>query len=372
MAGYDGKRGSFASTFHFRRQPGGNMRFTIGNTAAVLIFLLSALALHQTARAQSSSSSALTFNSSVSGYVFDDTRRPLSQVVVELRNEYNSVIARTRTQNSGQYRFTGLGGGRFTVYVLPLGTGYAEQSADIEIVGTDIRGRGLSANIQQDIYLHPRKVKGNETAGRGMVVFAQDVPPAASKLYVSGSEDIDRQKLDTGTRDLEAAIEAFPTYFMALQKLGYVRLAQKDFKVAQSLFERALAVNPQSYESLYGLGASQFSLNENKAAVATLQKAAVARPDSYESNFLLAMAYRVDKQYPEAEKSFKQSLKYVDAANAPDVHWNLALLYSHNMNRYGDAAKELETYLKLAPDAPNKETIKKLIQDFKEKARASE
>jgi len=84
------------------------------------------------------------------------------------------------------------------------------------------------------------------------------------------------------------------------------------------------------------------------------------------------MAYRVDKQYPEAEKSFKQSLKYVDAANAPDVHWNLALLYSHNMNRYGDAAKELETYLKLSPDAPNKETIKKLIQDFKDKARASE
>src|SRR5436190_3183883 len=99
MAGY----GSETRVLRFYRPclplAGGYMRFIIGNAAAALILLLSALALQQTVRAQAS----LTGNSSVGGYVFDETRRPLSQVVVELRNEYNSVIARTRTQNSGQY-----------------------------------------------------------------------------------------------------------------------------------------------------------------------------------------------------------------------------------------------------------------------------
>lgn len=309
--------------------------------------------------------------STISGFVFDETRRPMSQVLVELRNEYNSVIRRTRTQTSGQYSFTGLGQGRFVVYVLPLGTGYGEASADVEISGIGVRGRQLSDNIQQDIYLRPRKVRPTENGGKPAVVFAQEVPPQAQKLYESGSQDIDRQKLDTGVRDLEAAIAEFPTYFLALQKLGYVRLAQKEFKAAEALFQKALAVNPQSYESLYGLGASQFSLGENKPALATLEKAAVARPDSFESNLLLGMARRQDGQYPDAEKSFKQALKAADDTNEADVHWNLALLYAHNMNRYGDAAKELEQFLKLSPDAPNKESIKKLIKDFKDKAHSS-
>lgn len=310
-------------------------------------------------------------NSTISGFVFDEARRPITNVVVELRDEYNSVVQRTRTQSSGRYNFVGLVQGRYTVYVRPFGTGLREQSEEVEISGIGVRGRQLADNAQKDIYLRATKERASEKL-KNTVIFAQEAPGDAERLYKAGADDIDRQKTDTGIPTLEKAIAAFPTYFLALQKLAYVRLAMGNFPAAEPLFERALAVNPESYECLYGLGTTQYSLNKSKAAISTLEKAVIKRPNAFESFFVLAMARRQERQYEFAEKAFRQAIKLSDETTAPEAHWNLALLYAHNMGRYADAAKQLELYLKVAPDAPNKEAIFKLIKEFKGKANTSE
>ena len=54
------------------------------------------------------------------------------------------------------------------------------------------------------------------------------------------------------------------------------------------------------------------------------------------------------------------------------LHWQLALLYGRDTNRFADAAKELESYLKIFPEAPNKDTIKKLIKQFKDRGANTE
>jgi len=341
----------------------GYMR-SLGVVSARLVLAVTAIAIgHFTTVGQT-----VAGQSTISGFVFDDARRPMTQVVVELRSEFNSVLQRTRTQASGRYLFSGLGQGRFTVYARPFGTNYRDQSEDVEIAGIGVRGRPLSENVQKDIYLHPLKTEGRV---KNAVIFAQEIPPDAERLFKNGSEDIDRQKVDTGIKSLEGAIAVFPNYFQALQKLGFVKLAQADFAGAEPLFERALNVNSDSYESLYGLSVAEVSLKKTSKALPNLEKAIVKRPDSFEANFLMGVAWRQEKKYPEAEKAFKQAEKFSDASTAPDVYWNLALLYAHNMNRYADAAKQLEQYLKTAPEAPNKEAIMKLIKDFKDKARTS-
>ena len=104
-------------------------------------------------------------------------------------------------------------------------------------------------------------------------------------------------------------------------------------------------------------------------SVAASERAVAQRSESMEANLLLGLGLRMTKDLPKAEVAMKLAAKLSDGRSS-EVHWQLALLYGKDMEKYAEAAKELEAYLKLTPDAPNKEEVKKLIKQFKEKAKA--
>ncbi|MBA3515353.1 MAG: carboxypeptidase regulatory-like domain-containing protein, partial [Pyrinomonadaceae bacterium] len=81
--------------------------------------------------------------SSIWGFVFDPERRPLGEIQVELLNDVNSVLQRTKTNGSGRFFFRGVTQGRFLIRVLPFSTNYEEQTQDIEIYGIGAGGRPL-------------------------------------------------------------------------------------------------------------------------------------------------------------------------------------------------------------------------------------
>ena len=73
-------------------------------------------------------------------------------------------------------------------------------------------------------------------------------------------------------------------------------------------------------------------------------------------------------EYEKAEISLKKADELAGKKLA-DIHWELALLYYHNLKRYNEAADELELYLKANPKAENKEQVKGLIKMFRSKAK---
>lgn len=306
--------------------------------------------------------------STISGFVFDPDRRPVGQVIVELASDF-STVGRTRTDGSGRFFFAGLPHGRYSIKVLPLGTGMMEQTEEVEIAGIGVRGQAVTDNVQKDIYLKLRK-GANSVPFQNAVIYAQEVPKEAEDLYKNAVADLDDKRAQAGIEGLEKAVAAFPTYFMALQKLGIVRLTQERYEDASELFKRALAINDRCFDCWYGLGYADYSLKKYPESVSATEKAIAIKTDSIEGNILLGMSRRMTKDFPKAEQAFKQATKIADGTS-PDAHWNLALLYGKDMNRFADAAKELELYLKAAPDAPNKEDIKKLIKQFKDKAKGA-
>lgn len=307
-------------------------------------------------------------NSSVSGFVFDPDQRPVSEITVELMNEFNSILARIRTDGSGRFYFPGLGQGRFAIRVRPFGTGFIEQTVEIEIAGIGARGQAIADNVQKDIHLRLRR-SATSIPFRNAVIFAQEVPKEAEALYKDAVSDLDGNRPQTGVISLEKAVAAFPTYFAALQRLGSVRLGEQRFEEAAAIFTRAIAVNDRSFDCWYGLAYANYSLRMYKEAGLAAEKAVFMKPASVEANLLLGMTQRSLKDLPAAEKTLKKAAK-LSEGSSPDVHWQLALLYGKDMNRFSDAAKELEQFLDLSPDAPNKEEIKKLIKQFKDKAKA--
>ncbi len=303
--------------------------------------------------------------STISGFVFNEQRRPVPEINVELQNEVNSTLARARTDNSGRFYFGGLSQGRFTIKVLPYGTNYQEQSSDVEIAGYGATGRQLAENVQRDIYLKLRK-GADSVPFVNAVLFAQDIPKEAKKAYEAASDDLDNKRKEEGIAGLKRSIELFPDYFMALQKLGIMYISQQKYDDAKKMFKRAVDVNKDSFDCLYGLAYSEYALGNFDSSITSAERSIAIKPDSMEVNLLLGVAYRQAKDYKKSESAFLKAEKIADGTS-PDVHYQLALLYAYNLKQYGDAAKQLELFLKEAPDAKDKEAIKKLIKEYKDK-----
>ncbi|MEP7149047.1 MAG: carboxypeptidase regulatory-like domain-containing protein [Acidobacteriota bacterium] len=301
--------------------------------------------------------------STISGHIFGPGRSPLGQVAVELRNDFNSVIGRTRTNGSGQFVFFGVPNGRFTITALPLGTNFDEQSQSIEIAGTGARGQPLSENAQVDFYLKPRK--GFEAAADNEVLFAQEVPDAAKKIYENAIADLDSKRTSQGLAGLKRAIEIFPTYFLALQRLGAEQLQQEEYADATGSFQAALSVNQRCFPCWHGLTFANFTLKNWNGVIESAGKVLELDKSSISTLTMLGISQRSLQRYEESERSLLKAKK-IDAGKTPEIYWNLALLYAYNLKKYQEAADALELYLKANPDIPDTTNIKKVIKRLRE------
>jgi hypothetical protein len=300
--------------------------------------------------------------STITGFVFDPYRHPLAQVHVELVDDVNGILQRARTDESGRFVFRGVSQGRFQVRVMPLGTMYEDQTQDVELSGMSASGRPIRDTIQKDFYLRLRKSGVVSAPG---TIFVQEIPEEAETKYRRAVADLDRNRLEDGVAGLESALKIFPNYYLALERLGLIYLTQQKFEKAVGVFGKAVEVNPRSFNGWYGLSCAYYALNKSDAAVEAAQKAVTLNSNSTDALLILGISLRQAKRYGEAEKPLKQADKITKGLN-PDVHWHLALLYAKNLNRFNDAANELELYLKTAPDTSQTENIKKLIKQYRE------
>src|SRR6266702_6507582 len=72
----------------------------------------------------------------IEGQVYDPNHRPVENLYVELLNDVDSVIQRTKTNASGRFSFLGVPPGRLTVRVVTFGTNFMEQTQEVVIVQT--------------------------------------------------------------------------------------------------------------------------------------------------------------------------------------------------------------------------------------------
>ncbi|MGI9069072.1 MAG: tetratricopeptide repeat protein [Pyrinomonadaceae bacterium] len=301
--------------------------------------------------------------STITGFVFDYERRPVAQIQVELMNDVNRVLQRMKTDGSGRFMFRGVSQGRFQIRVLPLGTNYEEQTQEVEIYGIGASGRPIADNLQKDFYLRLRKSGSASSTG---TVFVQEIPEEAKTIYQKALSDLEGNRLEAGVAGLENALQLFPTYYLALEKLGLVYATQQKYEKALEVFGKAVLVNSRSFNGWYGLSYSHYALQQSQAAVEAAQKAVTLNSNSEDALLFLGLSLRQAKRYEEAENPLKQADKIAKGLS-PDIHWNLALLYAKNLNRYRDAANELELYLKTSPDTTQTDNIKKLIKKYRER-----
>ena len=308
---------------------------------------------------------------SISGSVFGESNRPVTDVYVEILNDVGSTINRTKTSGGGRYSFYNLPNGQFQIRVLPYGTNYLEQTKKVSLLPLSQQPGAGTVSQQVDFYL---QINLRATAGplyAPGTIFVQEVPPAAKKLYEKGVGELSDKKEHEGFTSLRLALEVFPTYFDALDRLGqeYAVLGNKDksyFEAAVVLLSKAVEINPKSFSSSFGLGFSQYHLGLVDQSIPHLERAVANYGKSHDGHLWLGIALKRAGKLKEAEDALKHA-RELSKGKDRDVHWHLAQLYS-TQKRYTEAVTELEQLLKKKPDAEQEEKIKRLIAQLRDKA----
>lgn len=309
---------------------------------------------------------------SISGVILDENRQPVSEIEVELLDEYERFLKSVRTRSSGIFIFNRLRAGVYYIQARTAGTNLKPAKERVQLGQTNRVSRttgAISGSESLQVNLTLQNISRAENRPLfNEVIFAQSIPPDAEKSYQNALENFEKNRNDEAVAALLKAVAIFPEYFNALDRLGNEYLLQNKFVEARNVFERAVKVNPKSFSSQYGFAASLFSLKKFPEAAAELEAALVLNPSSINSYFLLGRTRRELSEYEKAETSLKKADELAEQKLA-DIHWELALLYYHNLKRYNEAADELELYLKANPKAENKEQVKKLIKIFRAKAK---
>ena len=129
---------------------------------------------------------------------------------------------------------------------------------------------------------------------------------------------------------------------------------------------RAVRVNQRSFSCYYMLGTAAYNLKQYKEAAEAFRAATVLIPQSAPAQVKYGMVLRIHGDYVNAEKTLLKALSLSKDFPNADAHWQIALLYE-KLGRFSEAATNLEKYLKIQPDAENKQQIKKLINSMKTK-----
>jgi hypothetical protein len=297
----------------------------------------------------------------IEGQIWDPYRKPVSDVYVELLNELYSSISRVRTDSSGRFSFVGVSSGHFNIKVLTVGTNYLEYTEGVDVVNVF---QGSSDSVYVNVYLKfdPRRVNSGIT-GVTDTIFVQEIPAEAEKLYKKGVKLLDG-RTDIGFSEIDAALKIFPNYFNALNTMGKQYTQRKDFQKALPYLVKSIDVNNRSYSSFYALAYCSYKLNFLKEAIDAAKAATIIQPKSINALLLYGTILRINGNFKDAEKPLRTASDISKDDPVAEIHWQLALLYNR-LFRDKEAVAELEKYLKLMPDAPNKKEIEDLIIKLK-------
>jgi len=307
----------------------------------------------------------------IAGTVYDKQRNPIPEIEIELLDDYYRLVpgGRTRTDGVGRYQFSNLSDGRYTVRVFAFRYDFQDQEIPIEVNTQNVRGGEGSGYFTQDFYLLPKK--GGLKDAELSVVFAQEVPQDAKKLYDKGLDYLSNKRIKEGILELNEAVKIFPNYYLALHRLGRELFMMKKYQEAVPFFFKAAEVNPKSATSFYYLGLSLSNLGKeyNKAAITSLNQSYFLAPSSIQVLYVLGKTERSEGKFEDAEKHLLQAKK-LSKIGVPEIHKELAQLYGNDLKKYKEAADELELYLKASkPSDEEEKKIKKTISELREKSK---
>lgn len=196
-------------------------------------------------------------------------------------------------------------------------------------------------------------------------------PKNAQKNYEKGVQLAAKGKTEDAEKHFVQATTAYPKYAEAWFALGQVQQQENRFDDARKSYQSAISADSK-YVSPYDRLASM-SVREGKwqDAATFSQQVIDLNPVEFPGAFWCnAIANFNLKKLDDAQKSATELVKLDTRHHYPDAESMLAEIFLEKKN-YDEAAIHLKTYLELAPNAKNADSLKQTLLRI-EQARADE
>ena len=303
----------------------------------------------------------------IQGYVFFPSgRRAEGSIQIKLQS-YTAGEISVLADASGSFTFTSLAPGNYTV-VVNAGEGYetARESVfidnDVNLSRMGIRTVGTSRRYSIMIHLQP-KLTADRAKASVLNAALAEVPEAARKRFEKGLELAQSGDTSKAIDNLKAAVSLYPKFPLALNELGvqYLRLGQAD-KAVEAL-KTATELTPEAFTPRLNLGIALLEAKRFVDSEAQLREALKQNASAPTVHMYLGLALAHMENYDEAEKEL---LRATEAGGGQFglAHYYLGGLYWKKRD-YGRAAQELETYLRLSPNAADAERVRATIKDMR-------
>jgi hypothetical protein len=204
--------------------------------------------------------------------------------------------------------------------------------------------------------------------GSNIVIFRQDVPEYAKTEYDRGVRSFEKGAFNDGVRSLKLAIQLFPDYYDALERLGTEYVTHEDPLSALPLLTLAVQLNKDGWRGFYSLGIAQFKTNDRLASVKSFKRATELNPESANTNMWLGIALAPDPTMRQAAIQALEKTIKLTKQPIPLAYFYLGGLYSKN-NQYREAADAFDSLIRVDPQLGEKEKITKMIAELRQKAK---
>jgi len=316
----------------------------------------------QTTSPNSSGRSGNSVSHSVRGKIFMPSGNvPEQRIRVVLEHSAGGTVSETFSDSVGNFEFRGLANSTYRVVVPTDNYTYETIQENVEVFGN------FSRTFIVQIYLKDKNSGPTLIMKDKLLSPAdiQEVPKPAKKAYDQGLKLARDNKPEKASEKFQEALQVFPDYLHALNKLGEQMTALNNYELARASFERAIAINPKFALPYIGLGMLLVSQKRYDEAVPPLE-AGNRCDDSYPMGHLnlgLALMFKSSPDLDRAEKEMIRSLEL----GKKDLLYVRKLLFNLNIRRqkYDKAAAQLEAYLKEAPEAPDSQEIRIMLDKVK-------
>jgi tetratricopeptide (TPR) repeat protein len=232
----------------------------------------------------------------------------------------------------------------------------------------DLDAFGTIINVGDIVVQRSTKIKGATLSA-----LPYQAPKDAKKAYEKGLDANRKANLAGARKYFETAVEIYPRYTIAWFQLGNVLQKQNQKEAARSAFIRATVIDERFLPPYLSLASMAFveenwpvllALTNHILDLDPLNRAAVTAfivdldpvncADAYFYN--AAANFQLNK-LEAAEKSALKAEHIALPAHFPQVHLLLGEIFARK-NDNATAIAELQTYLEMAPNAPNADQVR--------------
>jgi tetratricopeptide (TPR) repeat protein len=268
----------------------------------------------------------------------------------------------TLTDDTGAFSFRRLQSGTYTI-IVDVGNKFELASERVDMI-EPIRRRGDPGMVQTiEITLQPKQ-SAPKPVGTVSVSTAK-VPEEAVKLYNQALESSKAGDNKKAIEQLDGALKIYPEYVAALNEKGVQQMRLKQMDKAAEAFQAALKIAPDLFTPRLNYGMLLVQTKNYPKAVDELYKALKKDSSSAIGHLYIGRALVNLGSYGDAEKFLQLAVKFGNEKDETvEAHRYLGAVYIEKKSNE-QAAKELETYLTLVPNAKDAKEISNLIKQLR-------